>query len=63
MKKVCIDDFSKIYSLSELSVSPDGKTLAFVQTRADVDKNSYISTIWVMENSSCRQLTFGEKDF
>lgn len=62
MKKVCIDDFSKIYSLSELSVSPDGKTLAFVQTRADVDKNSYISTIWVMENSSCRQLTFGEKD-
>ena len=63
MKKVCIDDFSKIYSLSELSVSPDGKTLVFVQTRADVDKNSYISTIWVMENGSCRQLTFGEKDF
>ena len=62
MKKVCIDDFANIYSLSDLSVSPDGKALAFVQSRADVDKNSYISTIWIMEDGCCRKLTSGEKD-
>ena len=32
MKKVNIDDFANIYSLSDLSVSPSGNALAFVRT-------------------------------
>lgn len=62
MKNVCIDDFANIYSLSDLSVSPNGNALVFVRSRADVKENRYQSAIWIMENNKCRQLTTGGSD-
>lgn len=62
MEKVKIDDFAKIYFLSDLSVSPDGDALAFVRSQANVKENRYQSAIWIMENGKCRQLTTGESD-
>ena len=59
MKKVQIDDFGKMNFLSDLSVSPDGKALAFVCSQANVKENKYNSSIWIMENGKCRKLTTG----
>lgn len=62
MKKVNIDDFANIYSLSDLSVSPSGNALAFVRSQADVKENRYLSAIWIMESGNCRKLTTGVSD-
>lgn len=59
MEKVKIDDFAKVHFLSDLSVSPDGKALAFVRSQASVKENCYKSAIWIMENGKCRRLTAG----
>lgn len=62
MEKVKMDDFTKIISLSEVNISPDGKTVAFVCCRADEKDNSYKSNIWLYEKGAVRKLTAGDND-
>ena len=64
MEKIRIDDFAKIKSLSEVSISPDGKHIAFVVSQPDVKENCYKSFIWIYETETgkCRKLTAGDSD-
>lgn len=62
MERVKIDDFGKVHFLSDLSLSPNGKTLAFVKSEADVGENVYKSAIWLWEGGNCRRLTTGGRD-
>lgn len=55
------DDLFKIKMVSDPQVSPDGKTVAFVVTMMDRDKNEYHSGIWSVpiEGGEPRRLTAG----
>ncbi|HJB26143.1 MAG TPA: S9 family peptidase [Firmicutes bacterium] len=59
MQKVTMEDLGKIYTLSEVSYSPDGTAAAFVVSQAQVKENKYTSSIWVLENGVPRKLTSG----
>ena len=59
MKKVEIDDFSRIRRLSDLTVSPDGKKAALTVNVGNMEKNRYENSIWLYEDGSMRRLTGG----
>ncbi len=59
MQKVLMEDLGKIQCLSDLSFSPNGKAAAFVKSSADLEKNTYTSAIWIIEEGKCRRLTTG----
>ncbi|MEP6775916.1 MAG: S9 family peptidase [Chloroflexota bacterium] len=46
-RPVEIDDLYRIRLIVDPQVSPDGKTVAFVQTRLRKEKNDYASNIWL----------------
>ena len=62
MQKITMQDLEQIHCLSQVACSPDGSSVAFVVTRASLDKNTYLSNLWLWENGSCRKLTSGDKE-
>lgn len=58
------EDYYQIKSLSQLSISPDGRHVAFIQTQSSDDKQSRESNLWLYraKSQSTHQLTFGNQD-
>ena len=58
-----VDDLLGIDTVSAVRLSPDGKTVAFVVTRADFDEDAYIQQIWLADVGSADylQLTRGNR--
>ncbi|HEV7747612.1 MAG TPA: S9 family peptidase [Pyrinomonadaceae bacterium] len=57
-----IEDLYRVKNISELHVSPDGKTVIFVVTNSDLARAKRNSHVWVMDadGKHSRQLTSGE---
>ena len=61
MKKVAMRDIGEIKFISQLAVSPNGRSVAFVLSSADISDNSYHSDIWLLEDRKLRRITVGDK--
>jgi dipeptidyl aminopeptidase/acylaminoacyl peptidase len=48
-KRFSVDDIEKIVRLSSPRISPDGKSIAVVRTRADVAKNKWLSELILVD--------------
>ena len=59
MKKIGMEDIARYRIPGRLLYAPDGKKLAFQVTEADTDKNEYRTSVWIAENGTARQMTFG----
>ncbi|MDR2899214.1 MAG: hypothetical protein LBU94_02765, partial [Clostridiales bacterium] len=59
MKSVKLESLFDINFLSEVKISPDGKHIAFVQSKGSVEENKYFSHIWLYSfvDSSVKELT------
>jgi dipeptidyl aminopeptidase/acylaminoacyl peptidase len=62
-KRFSVDDFEKIVRLSSPRISPDGKSIAVVVTRADVAKNTWLSDLVLVDaaTGAMRALTHDRK--
>ncbi|MBI3538186.1 MAG: S9 family peptidase [Chloroflexi bacterium] len=61
-RPIAIDDLFKIKLLGDPQISPDGKTIAFVQTTTDYDADKYQSHLWLVPSDASAppiQFTFG----
>src|SRR6476660_5604134 len=61
-----IDDLYRLRLLSDPQLSPDGRTLAYVQTRLRKKKNDYASNIWLVPAGGGREpvrFTTGDKRY
>ena len=58
-----IEDLYRVKNISDLHVSPDGKTVIFTVTTSDLARAKRNSHIWAMDSDgkNARQLTFGEE--
>jgi dipeptidyl aminopeptidase/acylaminoacyl peptidase len=58
-----IEDFYKVRSISDVHVSPDGRSVIYVLTASDLPRAKRVSHIWTMslDGSNPRQLTSDEK--
>ena len=58
-----IEDLYRVKNISDLHVSPDGKTIIFTVTTSDLARAKRNSHIWAMDSDgkNARQLTFGEE--
>jgi dipeptidyl aminopeptidase/acylaminoacyl peptidase len=58
-----IDDLIKLQTVGGVSVSPDGKYVAYLVREADFDQNSYVTQIWLADTATSRrwQVTRGKK--
>ncbi len=58
-----IDDLLNIQNAGSVSISPDGKWVAYVVTHTDFKADAFISHIWIADPASGRkyQLTRGDK--
>jgi dipeptidyl aminopeptidase/acylaminoacyl peptidase len=58
-----IEDLYRVKNISELHLSPDGKSLIFVVTTSDLARAKHPSHIWAMDadGQHLRQLTTGDK--
>jgi dipeptidyl aminopeptidase/acylaminoacyl peptidase len=58
-----IEDLYRVKSISEVHVSPDGKTVVYASTVLDLGRAKSVSHIWSMDidGRNARQLTNGEK--
>jgi dipeptidyl aminopeptidase/acylaminoacyl peptidase len=63
-RPVAAEDLFKMAFVANATVSHDGKRVAFVVTRPDLAKNTYLTTIWLAESDGSRvvQLTQGDHD-
>lgn len=63
-RPVTAEDLFKMAFASSATISHDGKHVAFVVTRPDLAKNTYLSTIWLADADGARvvQLTRGDGD-
>ncbi|WP_232618083.1 hypothetical protein [Thermosipho africanus] len=59
MEKIKIEDLFNFNFLSGISLSDDGKYLAFVVSKANEEKNNYTSNIWLLDttDSKLKKLT------
>jgi dipeptidyl aminopeptidase/acylaminoacyl peptidase len=59
-----IEDLYRVKGLSDLSVSPDGKTLSFTQSISDLPHAKRPTKIWIMDadGSNARAMTQGDAD-
>lgn len=59
-----VEDLYRVKSMSELALSPDGRTLVFTVGTSDLARGKKTSAIWTMnaDGSGLRQLTRGESD-
>src|SRR6476661_2344696 len=57
-----IEDFYKVKSISDIHVSPDGKSLIYVLTTSDLPRAKRAGHIWMMgtDGKNPRQLTSGD---
>ena len=62
MKPVSVDEFCNFAFLSGLTFSPEGNSLAFVATRANLEKNCYESRIYIKKGQELFALTNGGKE-
>lgn len=58
-----IEDLYRVKSISDVHISPDGRSVIYVVTTSDLPRAKRISHIWMMniDGGSSRQLTSGEK--
>ncbi len=63
-KKFTIRDMLSISLASQIDISPDGRNIVFVLSKADFEKSKYVTDIWLVssENGEIRQLTFSKED-
>jgi dipeptidyl aminopeptidase/acylaminoacyl peptidase len=47
---------------SDAHLHPDGDTVAFVVTRADLEKDEYVRAIWIIDPDGARPFTSGRSD-
>ncbi|MEM0116914.1 MAG: S9 family peptidase [Conexivisphaerales archaeon] len=64
-QKITPNDISKLISLSNPSLSPDGEYAALSVHRADVEKDEYKSDVWLVStlDGKATRFTFGERDY
>lgn len=62
MEKIALDEFLNYQFLSGVEFAPGSDVAAFVVKGADVDENSYKSSIWIRENGKVRKLTGLDKE-
>ena len=64
MEKIVYSDLYKFNFLSDVTLSPDGKHAIFTRTRADEEKNGYVSEIWLLDTATgtYQLLTNGGKE-
>ncbi len=58
LKPIEIEDIALFQLPSNLHYSPDGKRLAFQVTRADMEKNTYHTDVYLAENGAARRVTW-----
>ncbi len=64
MRPVDFDDILKVVFVSNPEVSPDGSKIAYLASRADYDRNSYTSNVWLANShGDYYPLTSGPSDF
>ncbi len=58
-----IEDLYRIKSISDVHISPDGKSVVYAVAESDLARAKRISHIWMMDidGKNARQLTFGAK--
>ena len=58
-----IEDLYRIKSISDVHISPDGKSVAYVVGTSDLPRAKRVSHIWLMDvdGRNARQLTYGDK--
>src|SRR6185436_4303309 len=58
-----IEDLYRVKSISDVHVSPDGRSVIYAVTTSDLPRAKRVTHIWLMnpDGSSPRQLTSGEK--
>jgi dipeptidyl aminopeptidase/acylaminoacyl peptidase len=63
-RPVAAEDLFKMAFVSNATISPDGRHVAFVVTRADLKQNTYLANVWLAEADGSRtvQLTRGDRD-
>jgi dipeptidyl aminopeptidase/acylaminoacyl peptidase len=61
-RPITFEDLMKIQQISDPQVSPDGRSIAYVQTAVDMEANKKIGHIWLIPatGGEPRQLTRGE---
>src|SRR6186997_2776725 len=59
-----IEDLYRVKGVSDLTLSPDGKTLAFTVSVSDLPRAKRTTKIWVMDidGQNARELTNGDAD-
>src|SRR5438093_103411 len=58
-----IEDFYRVKSISDVHVSPDGKSIIYAVATSDLARAKRVAHIWTMgiDGKNARQLTSGEK--
>lgn len=62
MKPVSISEFCNFTFLSNVKFSPDGNTLGFVVSKANLEENKYESSIYIRKGKEIQPLTSGGKE-
>jgi dipeptidyl aminopeptidase/acylaminoacyl peptidase len=62
-RPMTLDDLFAMRRVSDPRISPDGRSVAYVLTKVDMEKNATLSTIWLAaaDGAAPRQLTGGPK--
>jgi len=59
-----IEDFYRVRSIGELSLSPDGRSVLFTVTTSDLPRAKRNTRVWIMDadGGNARELTHGDSD-
>jgi Tol biopolymer transport system component len=57
-KKMEIRDLMRLRMISDPQISPDGKQIAFVNTRIDYSSNDYLKDIWLADTDTMKSSQF-----
>jgi dipeptidyl aminopeptidase/acylaminoacyl peptidase len=56
------DDLSRFVTLSDAQINPDGRRVAFVVSRMDLEKDNYHRQVWLWDGTGARPFTRGPAD-
>ena len=61
-RPITFEDTMKMQQISDPQISPDGRSIAYVQTTVDFEANKKVGHIWLKPagGGEPRQLTFGD---